>query len=248
MAQVNLEIVVLAVFLVPVRHVVSQRLQAVRQVNIDHQHVVRMGQIGWREVPHRADAAGVELVQRFLRDASGQCQHRNIRHIFLQEVRHFLHAVHGNIAHRHTDFLRVVVKHRQRPEALALERRIFRNRAADIARAHDNLRMFTVKSQNFANVHFQIRHLIPVPLTSEAAEAVDVLPNLRRREVHPLAQLLRRNLLHTCAFQFPQMPIISRQPTDYRVRHMPCHPHSPPVHLLSWGISAQYLHVKGISI
>ena len=153
-----------------------------------------------------------------------------------------------DIAHRHTDFLRVVVKHRQRPEALALERRIFCNRAADIARAHDNLRMLTVKSQNFANVHFQIRHLIPVPLTSEAAEAVDVLPNLRRREVHPLAQLLRRNLLHTCAFQFPQMPIISRQPTDYRVRHMPCHPHSPPVHLLSWGISAQFLHVKGISI
>jgi len=84
--------------------------------------------------------------------------------------------------------------------------------------------------------------------TSEAAEAVDVLPNLRRREVHPLAQLLRRNLLHTCAFQLPQMPIISRQTTDYRVRHMPCHPHSPPVHLLSWGISAQFLHVKGISI
>ena len=207
-----------------------------------------MGQIGRREVPHRADAAGVELVQRFLRDASGQCQHRNIRHVLLQEVRHFLHAVHGDIAHRHADFLRVVVKHRQRPEALALERRIFRNRASDIARAHDNLRMFTVKSQNFANVHFQIRHLIPVPLTSEAAEAVDVLPNLRRREVHPLAQLLRRNLLHTCAFQLPQMPIISRQPTDYRVRHMPCHPHSPPVHLLSWGISAQVLHVKGISI
>ena len=117
-----------------------------------------------------------------------------------------------------------------------------------VARADYHGIITVVGSEDIKYLSIELFDIVAVALLTEAAEAVDVLPNLRRREVHPLAQLLRRNLLHTCAFQFPQMPIISRQPTDYRVRHMPCHPHSPPVHLLSWGISAQFLHVKGISI
>ena len=75
--------------------------------------------------------------------------------------------------------------------------------------------MHLVQPENFANVHFQITDLVAISLSAKPTEAVDILPNLGRGQLHPSAQLLRGNLRNACRFQLSQMPVISWQtPND----------------------------------
>ena len=79
--------------------------------------------------------------------------------------------------------------------------------------------ILVVQTQNFPDSFFQIGYMIAVSLLTKTAEAVDILANLRRRKVHPLAQLLGRNAHYARLLQLAQMAVIHRQPANYCVRN-----------------------------
>ena len=111
------------------------------------------------------------------------------------------------------------VEHRLHVKAFLRKAGIIRHRAADVARADDNDMVFVVQAQNFADALLQIGHMIPVSLLAKAAEAVDILPDLRGGQVHALAQLLGGNAHNARLFKLTQMAVIHRQPTHHSVRN-----------------------------
>ena len=77
--------------------------------------------------------------------------------------------------------------------------------------------ILVIQAENLADSLLQIGHMIAVALLTKAAEAVDILPNLRSRQVHALAQFLGRNAHNACLFKLAQMTIIHGKPAHHRV-------------------------------
>ena len=77
--------------------------------------------------------------------------------------------------------------------------------------------MLPVQPEDFADVLLQLGNLVSIALTAKAAEAVDILTDLRRGKLHAPAQLLGGNLGHAGCLQLAQMTVIPGQAADHRV-------------------------------
>ena len=114
------------------------------------------------------------------------------------------------------DELGVDVEHSGEMEAAFFKVDIIRQRLADVARAANNHIITFVQPEDFPDFLVQQLHVIPVALLPEAAEVVQVLPDLRRGNPHTLAQLFGGYACDVIIQQIPQITVITGEPFDDR--------------------------------
>ena len=167
-------------------------------------------QILAREVPQAADAALDQTARDRRRVAARDGQHRNIRVELVDIVVKLFCVPHLIAAKSAADQLRTGVECTQQLKAARREIEVVEQGAAEVAGAQKNRRASCAQAQDRAELLLQLFDIVAVALLTEAAEAVEILPDLRCRQPHPLGQCARGDALRAFGFQLADVAIISR--------------------------------------
>ena len=95
----------------------------------------------------------------------------------------------GDVVNLGSHQLRIVVKNSDQLKAAFLKIGMICKGMTQVARADNNGFVSARKPQNLSDFVIEILNLIAVALLSEAAEAVQILPDLRRRNTHFFTQM-----------------------------------------------------------
>ena len=104
---------------------------------------------------------------------------------------------------------RINIKNPTENKASTLEIPVIYKRLSQMSCSHDDQIMFFIQPKYSADLVIEIFHIVSIPLLSEAAEVIQILPDLRRSNLHDITQFLRGNSLDPFIFQFTQIPEIS---------------------------------------
>ena len=130
----------------------------------------------------------------------------------MQEIDQFIHHPYPDPPDRYALKPGIYIKQTLQDKSAFLKRRVIRKRLSQISCSDYDKVMGFVQSEDLADLRVQMLYIISVSLLSESSEIVQILPDLRCRHMHLLAQVAGRDPLYACIEQFPQKPVIPRQP------------------------------------
>lgn len=142
------------------------------------------------EVPVVLDACVVENFGDRLHRAFRHAEDRNRWLQCLAELFQMLDVADDNIAYLLPDQRFVAVENTDQLEAARFERHMCCNSASQIARADQDRFITAAQAEDVFDFVVELLYAVPVALLPEAAEAVEILPDLRSGQLHPVCELL----------------------------------------------------------
>ena len=147
-------------------------------MNTLHDHILRKLQIRMRKIPDRLHAVGCHQLRHGFRLVSGQRQSCDLHIIFFQIPRKLTHHTDRNIPHHGPVKFRVHIKNSNHLKSPAGKFRIICQCLSQVTCAENDHIVGTVQSQNLSNFRMQMLYVVAVALLAEAAEIVQILPDL----------------------------------------------------------------------
>ena len=188
-------------------------------MDIFNTDILRHMKIRRREIPDRPDAAGRHPIRNLRRRAFGNRQHRNPHIMLARKILQLPNIHHWHVIYLLPDNIRIIVKYTDGNKSPLLEIGKLRQRLADISSSNYNHILNLIQTQNLADLFIEIFYIVTISLLAKSAEIIQILTNLRSCHMHPSAELIRRNPLHSCFHQLIQIPVIPGQPLDNSTRN-----------------------------
>jgi len=166
------------------------------------------------EIPEIFDSQRDQLIADSFGRGYWQAKDCNRRMILSAELLDFRRIQDRDITDILPDKVGVAVKNSNQRKTLAFKRHMGRNCAAKISGADQNCFILCIQSQNAPDFFLQLMHHIAITLLPKAAEAVQILSNLRGSQSHAVRKLPGRNTADPPSFEFRKESIIPRKPPD----------------------------------
>ena len=149
-----------------------------------------LAQLRIGEIPDTLDAGLHQTVRHFGGMRSRNTQNRNIRHLTRHKGLEVLHRMNRNAAVGIADDIRRHIKGTDRTDAAVGEIEVSQQCASQISRAEQNCPPAAGNTQNALEFDHQRLNAVTISLLSKAAEAAQILPDLRCGQTHAGRQIL----------------------------------------------------------
>lgn len=172
------------------------------------------GELHICKIPEAGNTQIDQMVGSFLRDLLGNRQHDDINGVRLYISVQLIHGIDVYAVDNRTDDLWADVKRSLGGKSGLREVKVLQQGAAEIANTDHNEMMIAVHTQNMADFRSQLIDIVSVSLLSELTEATEILPNLRRGNVHLCSQRVGGDSDNTAVAQLGQLPVVPGQPPN----------------------------------
>ena len=160
-------------------HPEGKSIQAVAQVDIFHNYIMRNRNVDCRKVPYSLDAAADNPVDHLLGLFLGSTDGSDLDRILPDKVLQLIQVIDIDAPDRHPDQPGIDVKQSPDKEAVLFESGIIGKGLAEIARAENNDMMVRIQAQYFMYLLPEFTDIIAITLLSESSEAIEILSDLR---------------------------------------------------------------------
>src|SRR5699024_3708526 len=151
---------------------------------------------GMGKVPDGFDTGLYQTVSNFGGLRFRDRKRRNLHIIFYNKGFQILHAPDLNSTHHESDEPGVNIEHPLYDKTALFKISVIGNSLSQISCSDDNNIMLPVNAQYLCDLCIKILYIIAIALLPESAEIIQILPDLRCRDLHPDAQFIRRNPLY----------------------------------------------------
>lgn len=177
------------------------------------------GQILACEIPKRLDPKRGKVRADFFGGFLGEREDGEVYGDTVTKAIQCLHIAYGHTAYHSADLRGVNVEHGKNIYASLFEHGSAHQGTSKVARAdHDGLQLGG-DAQQLADVGIQIFHVVAVALLPEATEAVEILSDLGRGDIHHARKLSRADACPILTDQLAQIAKIAWQAAYDRVRN-----------------------------
>ena len=168
------------------------------------------------EIPETVDAQRHQFFCAVIGDLFGDAQDCSARAVGFAKSGKSGYILNHQPIERLPDDLGVDVKYPFEPEPTRFEMHMLCDCAPKVARAQQDCAVQLVQPHDVGDLLMERRYIITVSLLTESAKAVQILPDLRRGELHELRKFTGRDAGHIFFQKITQKPVISGETSYHR--------------------------------